>query len=209
LDQSIDQDLQGNSLKNPKYEAAIDGLFDHNFAVVDDFFEPNLIDGLYQELLRQIDQENLRLAGIGQGTEYDKIKTIRGDKIKWIGKSSGIENEVLFLSAVEDFWRYLNQTCFTGVQGAEFHYAVYEKGTFYKRHLDQFKNDDSRKFSIITYFNQDWKPEDGGELVLYLPNQTLKIEPIWGRTVFLRSELIEHEVALNHQQRLSVTGWLK
>ena len=55
-----------------------------------------------------------------------------------------------------------------GIQRQEFHYALYPEGTFYKRHLDTFQNDKSRKLSVVCYLNsEDWKPEFGGELTIY------------------------------------------
>jgi SM-20-related protein len=193
----------------PKYEAIIDGLMTHNFVEFDCFFENSILEGMEKELLKSIEEEKLRLAGIGQGADFEKVKSIRSDKIKWIQNNTEIAAESSFLDEINTFSSYLNQTCYTGITGNEFHYAVYEKGTFYKRHLDQFKNDENRKFSVITYLNKDWKEEDGGQLLLFIGDETIKIQPNWGKTVFLKSELIEHEVSLSHRQRLSITGWLR
>jgi SM-20-related protein len=33
--------------------------------------------------------------------------------------------------------------------------------------------------------------------------------PEWGRTVIFKSDLLEHEVMVSEQDRLSITGWLK
>ncbi len=49
-----------------------------------------------------------------------------------------------------------------GILHKEFHYALYPEGTFYKRHLDTFQNDDRRKLSIVYYLNEEnWLPEYG------------------------------------------------
>ena len=194
---------------NPVYETVIDELAIHDYAIVDGFITEHILEGLFSQILFQDEQENLRLAGIGTGADFDKDKTIRSDKIKWINDESKHPSEQDFLTTMEDFSAYLNRTCYSGIQGKEFHYAIYESGTFYKRHLDQFKLDDSRKFSVITYLNKNWVPEDAGQLRLFLDNKEIDIEPIWGRTVFLRSDVIEHEVCLSKNKRLSVTGWLR
>jgi SM-20-related protein len=47
----------------------------------------------------------------------------------------------------------MNETCYAGITGYEFHYAFYEEGSFYKRHVDQFQNNQGREFSMITYLN--------------------------------------------------------
>lgn len=197
-----------NSL-DTRYEDIIDSLSKRNYAITYNFFENDILTGLSSQLEQQIEEENLRQAGIGMGAAYDKNKEIRSDKIKWIKDETALPDERKFLDGIQDFSNYLNRTCFVGIRGLEFHYAVYEKGTFYKRHLDQFKQNDERKFSVITYLNKDWKDTDGGQLILFIDGEEILIQPEWGKTVFLKSELVEHEVRLSHRKRLSVTGWLK
>jgi hypothetical protein len=41
------------------------------------------------------------------------------------------------------------------------------KGDFYLQHVDQFQNNSSRKYSMISYLNSDWQPADGGELMIH------------------------------------------
>jgi len=101
-----------------------------------------------------------------------------------------------------------------GIMQKEFHYALYPKGTFYKRHIDTFQNDDRRKLSIVCYLNdENWQAENGGELVLYLSNEGIieekVIYPFPGRVVIFESQVIEHEVKPVNTKRLSITGWLK
>ncbi|HPQ21723.1 MAG TPA: 2OG-Fe(II) oxygenase, partial [Saprospiraceae bacterium] len=80
---------------------------------------------------------------------------------------------------------------------------------FYRRHKDQFNNDFGRKFSLVSYLNEDWKSADGGQLVVYTQQSSKKIEPRLGTTVFFRSDVTEHEVLLSHAPRFSIAGWLK
>ena len=93
---------------------------------------------------------------------------------------------------------------------------MYPVGTFYKRHIDTFQNDDRRKLSFVCYLNEDgWLPENGGELTLYLNNSDASetfeksIYPLPGRVVIFESQIIEHEVKPVNKERLSITGWLK
>jgi SM-20-related protein len=88
------------------------------------------------------------------------------------------------------------------------HRTIYPIGSFYKRHLDQFKKDDKRKLSVICYLNTDWKESEGGQLRIYLPNGSTDIFPLAGRLVCFRSDLLEHEVLPATRERLSLTGWL-
>jgi SM-20-related protein len=100
-------------------------------------------------------------------------------------------------------------TCFTGITDYEFHYSLYETGSFYKKHLDQFKNNSNRQFSMISYLNADWLEADGGQLLIHSEGGQQKIDPVQGRTVFFKSDDLEHEVLVTNKRRLSVTGWLK
>ena len=66
----------------------------------------------------------------------------------------------------------------------------------------------------MCYLNhEDWQPENGGELVLYLdennPENDKVIYPLPGRVVIFESQIIEHEVKPVDTKRLSITGWLK
>ena len=104
---------------------------------------------------------------------------------------------------------YLNQTCYTNIKSHEFHYSLFESGDFYRKHLDQFKDDSSRQFSIISYLNPNWEAKDGGELLVYQANNNQAISPTQGKTVFFKSSELEHEVLVTQQPRMSITGWLK
>ncbi|HKL35526.1 MAG TPA: 2OG-Fe(II) oxygenase, partial [Salegentibacter sp.] len=94
------------------------------------------------------------------------------------------------------------------------HYALYPEGTFYQRHLDTFQNDGRRKLSMVCYLNEeDWKPENGGELVIYSEENGFEVSkaiyPMPGRVVIFESQVLEHEVKPVKTARLSITGWLK
>ncbi|WP_218972254.1 2OG-Fe(II) oxygenase [Labilibaculum filiforme] len=138
---------------------------------------------------------------------HDKL--IRSDKIYWLDRKHRDKHEDSFFDLMDRFVVYLNQTCYTGITGYEFHYALYEKGTFYKKHLDQFVNNKGRAFTMIMYLNIDWKQGDGGELCIYHLDHNQNIAPINGKCVFFKSSELEHEVLLSNQPRLSITGWLK
>lgn len=191
------------------YEEIINGIIEDNYVVFDLFFSEETLLGLTEEIQKKIDEEELRRAGIGNKFLFTKDEVVRTDKIQWINNHSEIPCEKSFLEDLKNFYLYLNRTCFTNIKTGEFHYACYEKGAFYKRHIDQFINDDQRKFSVVTYLNKNWQKGDGGELILFLGNETKIIEPTWGRTIIFKSDLIEHEVAKANKKRLSITGWLK
>ena len=134
---------------------------------------------------------------------------MRSDKIYWMDKKHPNIFEQEFLEQVENFIDHLNSTCYTGINGYEFHYAVYEEGSFYRRHKDQFKNNNDRKYSLINYLNENWLEEDGGQLLVYQNEAVRKILPQSQTAVFFKSDEIEHEVVKASRSRMSITGWLK
>ena len=134
---------------NTLYEQAISGLMEDGYAVVENFLSEGLTGGLRGILKSQYSQGEFKKAGIGKLTGFQENPEIRSDYIHWLGDQSKQPVEQDFLNLVNDFVEYLNETCFTGIKGFEFHYALYPKGSFYKRHRDQFSNDDSRKYSLI------------------------------------------------------------
>ena len=148
-------------------------------------------------------------AGIGNEEVKDANQKMRTDKIYWLDKKHDnlFENE--FLQHAEDFIERLNNTCYAGINAYEFHYAVYEEGSFYKRHKDQFKNNDHRKFSLITYLNEDWLATDGGQLQVYQNETMQQIQPRSQTAVLFKSDETEHEVIKANRSRMSITGWLK
>lgn len=194
---------------NPTYEKVIDDLLNQQYSVVDNFFSDKEVEALRSILFLKYQEDEFKKAAIGNQFTEQIVKAIRGDFISWIDEARLEPAEEVFFAKINNFKNYLNRTCFLGIQDHEFHYALYPKGTFYKRHLDTFQNDDSRKLSIVCYLNdEDWQPEYGGELVLY-KEEDITIYPLKGRVVIFESQIIEHEVKPVEQKRLSITGWLK
>lgn len=194
---------------NPIYEKVIEDLLKQQYSVVDNFFNSHEVETLRNILLKKYEEDEFKKSAIGNQFTEQIVKSIRGDFISWIDENDLLPGEDHFFNKINDFILYINRTCFLGIQEREFHYALYPKGTFYKRHLDTFQNDDSRKLSIVCYLNdEDWQPSYGGELVLYKEEDVI-IYPLKGRVVIFESQTIEHEVKPVEQKRLSITGWLK
>jgi len=191
-----------------KYEMLIQGLLEKDFGSVDNLFPEQVIVDLRKILMNLYIEDQFKLAGIGNRLNELKEKAIRNDRIFWLNRDSKEAGISGFYEVIEHFIAYLNRTCFTAIRNSEFHFAVYPKGSFYKRHLDQFQNDDSRRFSFILYLNEDWKEEDGGQLVLY-KDLAIEIAPFAGRVMFFDSSKMEHEVLVANRDRLSLTGWFK
>ncbi|MAT54774.1 MAG: 2OG-Fe(II) oxygenase [Saprospirales bacterium] len=190
-------------------EQIIDSVINDGYAVFDGFFESGLIACLRNNLLARHEAGLMHPAGVGKHFTFQKNLRVRGDLISWLDEDSDDACERKFFERVGELMRYLNRTCFTALNGCEFHYAFYDEGSFYKRHLDQFHHDSGRKFTMVTYLNDDWNEADGGMLRIYLPDgSTKEIVPLGGRSVFFRADQLEHEVTVAHRQRYSIAGWL-
>lgn len=149
-------------------------------------------------------------AGTGNQALVNQDKSVRGDVIYWLDRQHNNAHENTFFDVMDAFVVYLNRSCYTGITGYEFHYTLYETGSFYRKHLDQFRNNDSRQYSMIIYLNTGWLPADGGQLSIYHANgDAQQVDPSSGKTVFFKSSELEHEVQLTNKPRLSITGWLK
>ncbi|QDO93271.1 2OG-Fe(II) oxygenase [Formosa sediminum] len=200
--------------ENPLYERIIDNLLTQQYSIIDNFFDAEEVLELRQSIREKHEEDAFKKAAIGNRLNETVIKSIRGDVILWIDEQYANHAESLFFNKINALISYLNRTCFLGILHKEFHYAIYPKGTFYKRHLDTFQNDDRRKLSFVCYLNdEDWQPENGGELVIYTTENGVEVEhkiyPFPGRVVIFESQVLEHEVKPVNTERLSITGWLK
>ena len=194
---------------NKQFDLLIDSYLSNHIGIAPAFITQELSAGLQQNIIQLQEDDLMTPAGIGNEEVKDSNQKMRSDKIYWMDKSHNnlFENE--FLLHAENFINYLNETCYAGINAYEFHYAVYEEGSFYKRHKDQFKNNNDRKFSLITYLNPNWVNEDGGQLQVYQNNIMQQVAPHSQTAVLLKSDEIEHEVTRANRSRMSVTGWLK
>ncbi len=192
------------------FETLIETYLTDNVGISEHFLSEVLSVKLKSNLLNLYDQNTLFTAGTGNEVDILKDTALRSDKIYWLDKSHHDPSENSFFDLMDEFVKYLNETCYTGITGYEFHYAMYEKGSFYKRHLDRFRNDDSRLFSMITYLNENWVEGDGGELsIFHNSGECQKINPTNCKSVFFKSDELEHEVLETFVPRMSITGWLK
>lgn len=194
---------------NNQFDVLIDSYLETKVGIDAGFLTGTLSSGLQKNILRLQDEELMTAAGIGNEETRDPHQKMRGDKIYWMDKNSSNIYEQQFLQLVQEFIDHLNSTCYTGINAYEFHYAVYDEGSFYKRHKDQFKNDSNRKYSLINYLNEDWLEEDGGQLLVYQNEEIQKISPRSKTAVFFKSDEMEHEVARANRSRMSISGWLK
>ncbi|HEY9114041.1 MAG TPA: 2OG-Fe(II) oxygenase [Bacteroidales bacterium] len=190
------------------WEEIFDSLADNDYVVVDDFFPKNLYHSLNCFLHELSDADRLRKAGIGTQQNFQVIESIRGDNIFWLDPAIKVPAIQDFFQKMEELKSDLNRNFFLSLSGYEFHFAHYPPGSFYKRHSDQFAGRNNRLITVIFYFNDEWKPGDGGELNVFLENEEKQLAPLGNRMLMFRSEKIEHEVLATHTDRYSLTGWM-
>lgn len=202
--------LKATLLEN-NFETLIASFIENKVGISNQFLSKELADRLKINLLQLNQQKLLITAGIGNSDNLIHNTSIRSDTIYWLDRKHNNTSETDFLNLIEDFIRYLNISCYAGITSCEFHFSLYEIGSFYKKHLDQFQNNSNRKYSMVSYLNEDWQESDGGQLLIHHegnhPNQS--ISPMQGKTVFFKSDELPHEVLVTQERRMSVTGWLK
>jgi SM-20-related protein len=185
-----------------------DDLAEFGFSVTDQFLSQQEVQSIvalehFQNALTEFKQ-----AGIGKNRSLQVNEAVRGDYIQWIDKTTAAKPLQVYTQRLDELREHLNQSLFLSLKDIEVHMTVYPAGAFYKRHLDQFKQDDHRKLSAICYLNPDWNASHGGELRMYLENDSKDFLPLAGRLICFRSDQIEHEVRPSTRERLSLTGWM-
>jgi SM-20-related protein len=189
------------------FNAIANSIADKGYAIADQFLSQKEAKDILS-LPEFQETTSFKKAGIGKKQDLLVNETIRGDYIRWLDPESASPSIKVFLNRLKDLLGFLNQELFLSLKDLEVHQTIYPAGSFYKRHLDQFRFDDHRKLSVICYLNEDWKEENGGQLRMFLPDETIDVLPVIGRLVCFRSDKIEHEVLPATRPRLSLTGWL-
>jgi len=191
------------------FNTLINSYIDDKVGIAENFLSNTLAANLKENLTALYAANLLLSAGTGSGNQPTHNLLVRNDRIYWLDRAHNDPFENDFFELMDRFVSHLNNTCYTGITGYEFHYTMYEEGSFYKKHIDQFRNNDSRQYSMIMYLNADWQEADGGELCIYHQEALQKIAPLNGKSVFFKSSELAHEVLCTNKPRLSITGWLK
>ncbi|MDZ7848107.1 MAG: 2OG-Fe(II) oxygenase [Owenweeksia sp.] len=200
--------MKATKLSGITYEEMADHLADEEFVILDEYLSPAEVEELVHAFAKHRQEDNFHRAGIGNAHHFQVDKQIRGDYIKWINPEEALPVAKEFLDRIEELMQSLSRYLFLSLRDFECHYAIYPPGTFYEKHLDQFKSTNNRKISFACYLNRRWKRGDGGELRLYLGDETLDVEPLAGRLALFRSDTVPHEVLSTNKDRYSITGWM-
>ncbi|HTQ98607.1 MAG TPA: 2OG-Fe(II) oxygenase [Candidatus Acidoferrum sp.] len=187
----------------------IDALAKQGFAIVDDLLPPRELQALIVSAQRHLDRAG-KSAGIGRGGDLQVDVGVRGDRIAWLDE--GDAASAAFVQHMEQLRLELNRSLYLGLFRYESHFACYEPGAFYRKHVDAFKGERSRLVSSVFYLNENWRTEDGGELVLYRGDAdeiAATVLPARNRLVVFLSEEFPHEVKPASRRRYSIAGWFR
>jgi SM-20-related protein len=149
-------------------------------------------------------------AGVGRSGRHQINQLVRGDRVRWVDEKPTAPLEIRLMDLMAGVRQKLNQELFAGLVDFEGHFAIYPPGGFYHRHVDSFRDDDSRVITFILYLNQDWRSDDGGQLRVYHHDgSVLDIDPESGSVVMFKSRDFPHEVLTARRERRSFTGWFR
>ena len=193
-----------------KIEKILNDLEQQGYSIQEDYFSSDLTHDLKVTLSFLSDQGLLKQAGLGRKDDFYIEQLIRSDVISWFDEKTLSASQEKFLRITEQLQSAINERFFLGLFDFEVHFALYSANAFYKRHLDQHINQDTRVVTIISYLNEYWKDDDGGELKIYLKNKSsVLVKPKAGTLVCFLSAEFEHEVLPAKRERASLTGWFR
>jgi SM-20-related protein len=134
---------------------------------------------------------------------------VRTDAIRWLGPDDPAE--AAYLAWMERLRLGLNRRLFIGLFEYEAHFAVYDTGAYYRKHLDAFQGESNRVLTTVFYLNPQWRHEDGGELLVYGLDDGLleSVMPAFGTLAIFLSTRHPHEVAETRRKRYSIAGWFR
>ncbi len=189
----------------------ITGLVEHGFAVVPEYFSPVLVRALQREARLRDRRGEFNDAAIGRSEQLQQNDWVRRDRTCWLDASSLAQCRLQ--EELEALRLLINRELFLGLFDLESHFAIYDSGAFYKRHLDAFNADNPRVVSVVIYLNQVWQPGDGGQLRIWPDRDSrravLDVSPRAGTLVCFLSERIPHEVLAAQRERFSIAGWFR
>lgn len=191
-----------------KYDSLLFNIHHQGFHICENFLPDADYHALQDLALSTLNENRFRNAGIG--SQAEQVSNIRQDAICWLDNLP--DNPALcgYFSEMNSISQLLNQHFYLGLNDFETHLAIYQPGTFYRRHIDQFRHNKNRRISCVYYLNDEWQESYGGQLKLYgLDDQLLtSVTPGNNRLLCFTSNL-PHEVVETRKMRLSIAGWMK
>mgnify|MGYP000562863936 CR=1 FL=1 len=191
------------------FEQIARGLETKGYVCLPAALPEKIADGLVDHLA-QLDSLKFHEASTGRGKDQTLNQFVRRDRIHWIDESDPASRQ--WLAWAQRLQAYLNRRLFLGLFSFESHFSHYQSGDFYRKHFDAFKGESNRILSLVAYLNRGWEPDQGGELIIYSPEdgtELVKVTPMFATLVLFLSEEFSHEVLSTSRNRYSVAGWFR
>jgi len=190
----------------------IESLVKQGYAVIPNFLSPEVCRELATESRELRAQGEFHRAGVGRGDMLDVRPEIRSDEIRWLSRDDCGTRQGEYLDLMAAYLQLMNLELFLALVEFECFCAIYPPGSFYQRHIDQFRGVEQRTVTAILYLNKNWQQNDGGQLRIFIneeTGETLEVLPEAGTFVTFLSAEYWHEVLPAERDRLSITGWFK
>jgi len=185
------------------FDAIVDTFYQQGWVWLHNFLSPELNAALLHEA--QFDAE-LTPAGIGRHNAHQLNQQVRRDATQWFDGTSMAQQHYLQLMA--ELKLVFNRRCFLGLFDFECHFARYQHGDYYKKHLDAFSGRSNRVLTTVSYLNT---VQQCGELALYDESDNLltTLKPTAGSLILFESERFPHAVLPAVDTRYSIAGWFR
>lgn len=193
--------------KQVLFDRLADDLEARSYSVIPGALDAQLCASLSAHL-DSLGDTDFQPAGVGRGMDSGPNRFVRSNRIHWLESVDSRTRE--WIAWTENLQAYLNRRLFLGLASFESHFTRYDKGDYYKRHMDTFLGQRNRVVSLVTYLNDGWQPDQGGELVLYpKDSEAIRVTPETGTLVLFLSEVLPHEVLPASRIRFGVAGWFR
>ena len=142
--------------------------------------------------------------GVSRKLSRQVNSRIRKSQIHWIEDWESVESLSTFKTKLTDLMLHLNQYFFLPMRRIESQFAIYERGGFYKKHIDQHSETKHRQVSTILYLEDCI---EGGELVIFNRDDKSRVDK--GTLVSFFSAQVFHEVLETKALRYGLTSWMR
>ena len=188
------------------YSKVADALVEDGYIVLSDALRAEIILALKEIILNS---DGFKKAGISNSNSLHVDLSKRSDQTKWLDEDGA--GESMYLEFAQGLQEYLNRSLYLGLKYYEAHFAIYEEGDFYEKHLDSFRGSKNRVVTTVYYLNDEWNEKNGGELIVYDENdkELTTVRPIANTLVVFMSEKFPHEVLPAKDKRYSIAGWFR
>jgi SM-20-related protein len=193
--------------RSHEFDAATSALAADGWCVLPGFMSTAQTRALTNECAAMHDARQLTPARVGA----DRDRTLlRGDSTHWFESDALSAPQQAFADRIDMLRIELSRSLMLGLVDSESHYAVYQPGAGYARHLDQLRDNNARVVSAVFYLNDAWQESEGGALRLHLADRSHRdIYPHAGTLLLFLSAQFEHEVLPATRNRMSIACWMR